>query len=106
MKDAPIREALGLIHRAPERHWTAAELAGQVGLSRSAFFKRFRDAVGESPAQYVTRWRIHVATRLLRDREASVGSVAHRVGYATEAAFSNAFKRVMGIRPGAYRRAA
>lgn len=106
LKDAPIREALGLIHRSPERSWTAAELGARVGMSRSAFFKRFRDAVGESPAQYLTRWRIHVATRLLRENELSVGTVAHRVGYATEAAFSNAFKRIMGMRPGAYRRAA
>lgn len=106
LKDAPIREALGLIHRNPERSWTAAELAARVGMSRSAFFKRFGKAVGESPAQYVTRWRIHVASRLLRENEMSVGAVAHCVGYATEAAFSNAFKRIMGVRPGAYRRAA
>lgn len=106
LKDPPIRDALGLIHRNPERSWTAAELGRLVGMSRSGFFRRFRGAVGETPARYVTLWRIHLATRLLSDGEASVGAVAHRVGYATEAAFSNAFKRVMGVRPGAYRRVA
>jgi AraC-like DNA-binding protein len=106
LKDPPIRDALGLIHRSPERPWTAAELGRLVGMSRSGFFRRFRGAVGETPAQYLTMWRIHLATRLLKDGGVSVGVVAHRVGYATEAAFSNAFKRVMGVRPGAYRRAA
>ena len=106
LKDPPIRDALGLIHRNPERSWTAAELGRLVGMSRSGFFRRFREAVGETPAQYLTLWRIHIATRLLKDGGVSVGAVAHRVGYATEAAFSNAFQRVMGVRPGAYRRAA
>ena len=106
LKDPPIRDALGLIHRSPEQSWTAARLGTMVGMSRSAFFRRFREAVGETPGQYLTRWRIHRATRLLRETETSVGAVAHQVGYATEAAFSNAFKRVMGIRPGAYKRAA
>jgi AraC-like DNA-binding protein len=106
LKDPPIRDALGLIHRNPERSWTAADLSRLVGMSRSGFFRRFRGAVGETPAQYLTMWRIHVATRLLQEDGASVGAVAHKVGYATEAAFSNAFKRVMGVRPGAYRRAA
>ena len=106
LRDPPIRDALGLIHRSPERAWTAAELGQMVGMSRSGFFRRFREAVGETPAHYVTLWRIHLATRLLKEEEASVGAVAIKVGYGTEAAFSNAFKRVMGIRPGAYRRAA
>ncbi len=106
LKDPPIREALGLIHRNPERSWTAAELARLVGMSRSSFFARFRSSVGETPAHYLTVWRIHVATRLLKEESISVGAVAQRVGYATEAAFSNAFQRVTGVRPGAYRRAA
>jgi AraC-like DNA-binding protein len=106
LKDPPIREALGLIHRNPERSWTAADLARLVGMSRSGFFRRFREAVGDSPGRYLTVWRIHVATRLLRENSVSVSAVANRVGYATEAAFSNAFLRVMGVRPGAFRRAA
>lgn len=106
LRHPEIGRALGLMHSDPQRPWTAEALAAAVGLSRSAFFARFRELVGETPAQYLTRWRIHLATRMLREDGASVGATARRVGYATEAAFSNAFVRVMGIRPGAYRRAA
>ena len=106
LRDPVLADALGLIHGRPEVSWTVDELAGQVGLSRSAFFSRFRDRLGETPAEYMTRWRIHVGARLLREDKLSVGAAARRVGYRTEAAFSNAFLRVMGIRPGAYKRAA
>ncbi len=106
LKDPAISEAIGLIHRNPEHQWTARELAEAAGLSRSAFFTRFRQTVGETPAEYLTRWRIHLATKLLRDEDYSVAVAGRQVGYATEAAFSNAFLRVMGVRPGAYRRAA
>lgn len=106
LKDPGICDALGLIHRQPGRAWTAASLAEVAGMSRSTFFARFRNSVGETPAEYLTRWRIHVATRLLREEDCSVAAAARQVGYGTEAAFSNAFVRVMGIRPGAYRRAA
>jgi AraC-like DNA-binding protein len=106
LNNREISVALGLIHGRPEHAWSARELAAAVGLSRSAFFNRFKRLVGETPAQYLTRWRIHLATRLLREERASVTATARRVGYATDAAFSNAFMRVMGVRPGAYRRAA
>ena len=106
LKDPGIRNALGLIHRSPERNWTANELASASGMSRSAFFARFRELVGETPAEYLTRWRVHVGSRLLRDDDLTVAGAARQVGYSTEAAFSNAFVRVMGVRPGAYKRAA
>ncbi len=106
LRDPIVAEALGLIHRRPEHGWTVEELARAVGLSRSSFHQRFRRAVGEPPAEYLTRWRVHLAARLLRDEGCSVAAAARRVGYATEAAFSNAFVRVMGTRPGAYKRAA
>ncbi|MDH3500175.1 MAG: AraC family transcriptional regulator [Acidimicrobiia bacterium] len=106
LRDAEIGQALGLMHRRPEASWTAEALARAVGLSRSAFFSRFRAAVGETPSEYLTRWRVQVACRILRDERVSVASVAARVGYQTEASFSNAFVRVMGVRPGAYKRAA
>ena len=106
LRDSEISASLGLIHGQPAHSWSAQELAAAVGLSRSTFFKRFKRLVGETPAQYLTRWRIHLATRMLRDEGASVTAAARRLGYATDAAFSNAFLRVMGVRPGAYRRAA
>ena len=106
LRDPEISAALGLIHGRPAHGWSVQELAAAVGLSRSAFFNRFKRLVGETPAQYLRQWRIHLATRMLRDDGASVTATARRVGYATDAAFSNAFVRVMGVRPGAYRRAA
>ncbi len=106
LRDPGIREAIGQIHRRPEHPWTAAELARVAGLSRSAFFARFRETVGETPADYLTRWRIHLSARQLREEDISVAAAGRRVGYRTEAAFSNAFLRVMGVRPGAYRAAA
>ena len=81
------------------------EIADSVGLSRSALHNRFRDTVGETPATYLTRWRVHLATRLLTEEGRSVAAAGRMVGYGTEASFSNAFVRIMGMRPGAYKRA-
>lgn len=106
LRDPQIGRALGQMHRHPEEAWTAEALARDVGLSRSAFFRRFRDAVGETPADYLTRWRVHLAGRMLREDRVSVAAAARSVGYQTEAAFSNAFVRVVGVRPGAFKRAA
>ncbi len=104
LSDPVIGAALSHIHSDPARPWTLAALAGEVGLSRSSFFARFRRLVGETPGEYITRWRMVVAARILREEEATVASTARLVGYATEAAFSNAFLRTVGIRPGAYRK--
>ena len=106
LRDPIVAEALGLLHRRPGHGWSVDELARSVGLSRSAFHSRFRSAVGETPADYLTRWRVHLATRLLREERYSVAATAREVGYGTEASFSNAFMRVMGVRPGAYKNAA
>lgn len=103
MSDPQISQAIGLIHNQPAQRWTAAALAREIGLSRSAFFDRFTRLVGEGPIEYLTRWRVHVASRQLRDG-ASVAAVAHSVGYASEASFSDAFLRVTGTRPGSIRR--
>ena len=105
LNDPSLREAIGLIHHNPGRPWTVDELARAAGMSRSSFYVRFREVVGETPGKYLARWRMQVATRLLREGR-SIAAAGREVGYVTEAAFSNAFLRVMGIRPGAYRRAA
>ncbi len=102
MSDPQISQAIGLIHRKPAQRWTAAGLAREVGLSRSAFFERFSRLVGEGPIEYLTRWRMHVASRQLQDG-GSVASAARAVGYASEASFSDAFLRVTGSRPGSVR---
>lgn len=104
LRDPKIGRALALVHRRPDGEWTAHSLATKVGMSRSGFFARFTDLVGEPPAQYVTRWRMHVAADLMTDDDLSLGQLAQRVGYGSEDAFSKVFKRTMGVSPGQYRR--
>jgi AraC-like DNA-binding protein len=105
LNDERIGPALLKIHREPTRDWTVASLAEEVCMSRSAFSARFTAIVGESPVQYLTRWRMHVAGAWLRDGEIGMAQCANRLGYTSEAAFSRAFKRVVGMSPGAWRRA-
>lgn len=104
LADPRLARALQLLHLEPGRAWTVEELARRVGMSRSAFFQRFGDVVGEGPLAYLTRWRMLVARRHLRSEE-GLAQVAERVGYTSEAAFSRAFKRHTGQTPGAWRRA-
>jgi AraC-like DNA-binding protein len=100
--DLPISTALGLIHQSPERGWKVEELADAVALSRSAFSSRFTSLVGEPPMKYLTRWRMHMATRLLKN-EVKVEKIAQRLGYDSEVAFRKAFKREVGVPPARYR---
>jgi AraC-like DNA-binding protein len=104
LQDPQIGRAIALIHREPERDWTLASLARQVAMSRSAFAARFTELVGEPAMHYVARWRMHVAVDSLREDQAAVGELAGRFGYRSEAAFSRAFKRLIGAPPGAVRR--
>jgi AraC-like DNA-binding protein len=106
LRDPHIGQSLAHIHRDPAHGWTVESLASEAALSRSAFAARFTALVGEPPLRYVTRWRMHTATRLLRNERLGMGEVAQRVGYDSEVAFSKAFKREVGIAPGAYRRQA
>jgi AraC-like DNA-binding protein len=93
-----------LMHEQPERSWTVRMLAAGVGMSRSGFAARFAQVVGEAPVQYLTRWRLQKAAALLTTRNTDVAEVAAAVGYESTAAFSKAFKRSVGVTPGAYRR--
>jgi AraC-like DNA-binding protein len=104
LRDGQIGRALTLIHRHPERAWTVASLARQVAMSRSAFAHRFAELVGEPPIRYLLGWRMQLALAALQDEDVSVGRLAQRLGYDSEAAFSRAFKRTMGVPPGAVRR--
>jgi AraC-like DNA-binding protein len=104
LKDHQIGKALGYIHRYPEQTWTIDSLSAAVGMSRASFAAKFKQIVGESPFQYLTRWRMHKAASYLKDPNSSLSEAAQRVGYGTEAAFSKVFKRHLGIGPGKYRR--
>lgn len=104
LRDKHIGQTILLIQREPERHWTVTSLAKESALSRAAFAVRFKELVGETPMQYVTRWRMNVALVTLQEETISLGELAERLGYRSEAAFSRAFKRYIGMSPGAARR--
>ena len=106
LADRQLGGALALMHAHPEKPWTVAKLASEVGASRSTLAVRFTSVVGETPLRYLTRWRVQCAQRLLRGTSASIAEVGERVGYRTEPAFSRAFKRWAGMAPGAFRREA
>jgi AraC-like DNA-binding protein len=106
MRDPKIGAALHQIHRRPQDEWTVRALARAVGLSRSAFAARFLAIVGETPVAYLTRWRMYLVSRQLRETERAIAEIATTVGYDSEVSLNKAFKRLMGQPPGAYRRAA
>jgi AraC-like DNA-binding protein len=105
LRDKQIGRAIALIHRDPARDWTVASLASAVGMSRSAFAARFTELVGEPAMHYVSRWKMHAALTWLKESDAPLSQLASKLGYESEAAFSRAFKRLMGVSPGAARRA-
>ncbi|WP_176985178.1 AraC family transcriptional regulator [Asanoa ishikariensis] len=102
LRDTDIARALEAIHDDPGSPWTVEALARVALASRSAFAKRFRDTVGDSPARYLARIRMEHAKRLLVER-GSVAEVAVRLGYGSEAAFSRAFRRHAGVPPTQWR---
>jgi len=104
MRDPHLSAAIAAIHANPAKSWTVERLAVLVGMSRTAFATRFALLLGESPMKYLTRFRMARAIDDLRDGRASLASIAERVGYASDVAFSKAFKRYVGIGPGAFRR--
>jgi AraC-like DNA-binding protein len=103
LRDPFVCRALGLLHQQPAATWTLEGLARQTGLSRSALAQRFAHFVGQPPMQYLARWRMQLAARLLADGIAKVGAVARDVGYDSEAAFSRAFKKTVGTSPARWR---
>ena len=104
LADARIAKALRDLHGDPQRAWTAAELAGAAGMSRSAFFDRFTRMVGVRPMEYLLAWRMALAKDILRKREVALDEVARRVGYGSASTFSTAFSRHVGQSPGRYAR--
>jgi AraC-like DNA-binding protein len=103
LHDEIVGPALRAVHADPAYPWTVATLARHAGLSRAAFARRFRAAVGEAPLTYVTRWRMILAGDRLAQGD-RIAAVASQVGYENEFAFAKAFKRVRGVAPGQYRR--
>ena len=104
LQDRKIGRAIARIHHDPARAWTVAELAETAAMSRSAFAARFAELVGETPMQYVGRWRMQLALAGLREQLLPIADVAAKLGYRSDAAFRRAFKRHLGFAPGAARR--
>lgn len=100
LRDKQIGRAIAMVHRDPAGNWTLDSLSRGVGMSRSAFSARFAELVGEPAMHYVTRWRMHTALMRLRENEVPISKLASEFGYESEAAFSRAFKRLIGVSPG------
>ncbi len=105
LRDRYVGKALALMHERPDHGWSVDDLAHDVGLSRSALHERFVQFVGQPPMQYLASWRIQLGSRLLRETRRTVAAIALDVGYDSEAAFSRAFRRMVGAPPAAWRRA-
>jgi AraC-like DNA-binding protein len=97
--DEKIGRALSAVHADPFRRWTVESLAEIATMSRSIFAERFTATVGEPPLRYISRWRLTIASDLLRSGGVKVTEAAHRCGYASDAAFSRAFKAHFGYAP-------
>jgi AraC-like DNA-binding protein len=105
LSDQVVGAALALLHERPEHDWTIAELARDVASSRTVLIERFTRLVGMPPMLYLTRWRLQLAAEQLTRGALKVATIGERVGYASEAAFSRAFKRETGMSPASWRRA-
>ena len=103
LKAPQIGKVLTMLHDSPARPWTLKLLAQEAGMSRSALAARFAHLIGHAPMRYLTLWRMQIAARLLTDSSMKVAAVGLEVGYTSEAAFSRAFKKVVGTSPANWR---
>jgi len=104
--DSRIAPALRLMHGDPGKAWQLEELARSVAMSRTTFALRFKTVAGVPPLTYLLNWRMRIAERSLREENTSLSNLAQSLGYTSESAFSNAFKRTIGMAPKRYRDAA
>ncbi|MDB4944180.1 MAG: transcriptional regulator, AraC family [Labilithrix sp.] len=106
VNDANVARALDAMTSDPARGWSVRELARIAGLSRAAFARRFKQELGTPPLQWLTELRVRLATTHLASSDLALAGIAAQVGYRCEFAFAKAFKRLVGVAPGVYRRAA
>jgi AraC-like DNA-binding protein len=104
LRDRAVGRCLALMHEKPAHAWTVDALAREVGTSRSVLAERFTHFVGQSPIQYLGRWRMALAANYLRRSALNLARIAEEVGYETEATFSRAFRREFGVAPATWRR--
>lgn len=103
VRDPEIGRALKYLHAAPAEKWSVDIMADKVGVSRSAFAKRFTDLTGETPIHYLAGWRMQLAKSLLLEPALSLAAVAEKIGYESDIAFNRAFKRHVGTSPAKWR---
>lgn len=103
LRDPQVGKCLALMHARPGHDWSVESLADEIHVSRSVLAQRFNDFVGVPPMQYLKRWRLATAARLLRNGRVNIGRIIDQVGYESEAAFSRAFKKEYGVAPGQWR---
>lgn len=106
LADQRLARAVSAMHAEPQHRWTLVELASLAGMSRTTFAERFRNVVGQTPLDYLLGWRMRLAADRLQRSGDSVATIGFSVGYESEAAFSTAFRRVMGRTPMQHRRMA
>jgi AraC-like DNA-binding protein len=103
ISDPIVSRALGLLHAEPAHEWSVEELAQRAATSRSVLGERFRALLGQSPIHYLIEWRMQLAAGLLRTTPLKLAEIAERSGYGSEAAFSRAFQRHLGMPPALWR---
>lgn len=106
LADKHMSIAIATMHNDPGYRWTLRSLAERVGMSRSVFALRFREIVGVTPMEYLTRWRMLLAADRLKNSADGLSAIAQSLGYESESAFGKAFRRVMGCSPRQYTRSA
>ncbi|AJY47681.1 AraC family transcriptional regulator [Martelella endophytica] len=105
LSDKNLRLAVAAIHADPARRWTLQALAAEAGMSRTVFAERFRTVMGETPMQYLARWRMALACDRLEHAGSPLAEIASDLGYASLSAFVTAFRRLVGVTPQQFRRA-
>ena len=103
LRDPAVGKALALIHARPSFNWTIEGLARQCGTSRTVMAERFVQFVGVPPMHYLAKWRMQIASEMLSRHHSNMATIAAEIGYESEAAFSRAFKKMMGVAPSAWR---
>src|SRR5215813_10477017 len=103
LRDRQISSVLTLMHQRPNEPWTISKLAAEVGMSRSPFAAKLTSLVGEPPLAYLTKWRMNLAAGYLQGGQMTIREIAERVGYESQASFTNAFKRSFAVSPSRYK---